>query len=160
MKSFLAVTATLAAIALCAGESAAQTSMITPSSIGATSALGTGPGGFAANAQGAVLPYSETPSPAPCTTGNPATTMLPTFDGGGFTLSVGATMSGLPPAASGANGMQVPCPSVSTSGITATLSTNWLHHRHPRPLRRQVLLLQIPHPPPLQIPHPTRWCKE
>ena len=42
MKSFLAVTATLAAIALCAGESAAQTSMITPSSIGATSALGDG----------------------------------------------------------------------------------------------------------------------
>ena len=83
MKSFLAVTATLAAIALCAGESAAQTSMITPSSARRRRS-GTGPGGFAANAQGAVLPYSETPSPAPCTTGNPATTMLPTFDGGGF----------------------------------------------------------------------------
>src|SRR5277367_4184522 len=64
--------------------------------MGSTSPLGTGSGGFAADPQSAILPYSGTVSPDRCATGNLGTAALSTFDGGGISLSMKSAMSELP----------------------------------------------------------------
>ena len=127
MKLFSAAAVSLALLTLGSGASLAQSAPPLPSVIGLTSPLQS-PYGGDNNVQGPAsqnssLPYSS--MAVPCSMANPGTSALPTFDGGGFTLSVGTTMSGLPPGTSSAiNGALVPCPTVSPSGIAATASTN------------------------------------
>jgi hypothetical protein len=142
MKSLLAVAMILASTALSAGQSAAQTNAVTPSGMGSTSPVGTGPGGFAADPQSATLPYSGIVNPAPCSTGNLGTAALPTFDGGGISLdgggisldgggislSMNSAISELPGAyLPGAYGVgaspSAPCNSVSSSGIMTSPSS-------------------------------------
>ncbi len=128
MKRFPAAAVTLALLALGNGASLAQSAPPLPGVIGQTSPLGPPFAGTmndvqTPGAENPPLPYSTTVMP--CSVANPSTPAISTFDGGGFRLSVNAMMSGLPSAASSAaNGVQAPCPSVSTSGITATATAN------------------------------------
>ena len=88
-----------------------------PPGIGATSPFGTGFSGFAADLQSATLPYSGTVNPAPCSTGNLGMAALPTFDGGGISLSTNSAVSGLPGPYGVGTSTSAPCNSVSSSGL-------------------------------------------
>jgi hypothetical protein len=133
MRLFSAAAVSLALLALGNGASLAQSAPPLLGVIGQTSPLGP-PFGATGNdvrgpaSQNSPLPYSGVPTPGmamPCAMANPGTSGLPTFDGGGFTPSVGTTMSGMPAGASSpAGATQIPCPTVSTSGITPTANGN------------------------------------
>ena len=88
-----------------------------PPGIGATSPFGTGFSGFAADLQSATLPYSGTVNPAPCSTGNLGMAALPTFDGGGISLSTNSAVSELPGPYGVGTSTSAPCNSVSSSGL-------------------------------------------
>jgi hypothetical protein len=128
MKSLLAATMMLAAIALGAGDSRAQTTAVTPGAVGSTSPLGTGLGGFAPDPQSATLPLSGTATPDPCSTASngPAsngTAALPTFDGGGMSLAANSAISALPGAYGVGTSSTAPCNSVSSSGVMSSPSS-------------------------------------
>jgi hypothetical protein len=88
-----------------------------PPGISATSPFGTGFSGFAADLQSATLPYSGTVNPAPCSTGNLGMAALPTFDGGGISLSTNSAVSELPGPYGVGTSTLAPCNSVSSSGL-------------------------------------------
>jgi hypothetical protein len=113
-------------LALGIGQSAAQTGapssggmVSAPSSggMGATSPLGADFSRIPGNSQSAVVPYSGTVNPAPCSTGNPSTAALPIFDGAGFNLSTSSAASGLPGNPAAGARTSAPCNSVSSSGV-------------------------------------------
>ena len=125
MKSLLAATMMLAAIALGAGDGRAQTTAVTPGAVGSTSPLGTGLGGFAPDPQSATLPLSGTATPDPCSTASNGTAALPTFDGGGMSLAANSAnpeISALP-GAYGVGSSMAPCNSVSSSGVMSSPSS-------------------------------------
>jgi hypothetical protein len=96
MKLFFAPAVSLALLALGNGASLAQSSPPPPSVIGPTSPLGShfgAAGNYVQSpaSQNSLLPYSTVATP--CSAANSATSALPTFDGGGFTLSVGTNVN-------------------------------------------------------------------
>jgi hypothetical protein len=132
MKFLLAVVMVLAATVSGVVESRAQTSPVMPSGMGATSPVGTGPGGLAFDPQAAALPYSATATQAPCSTPNRNTVPLPTFDGGGMNLTtntpisdaVGDVFGFRSPGAYGVGtSTSAPCSSVSSSGVVSSPSS-------------------------------------
>src|SRR6201985_1962583 len=126
MKLFSAAGVLLALLTLSHSGSLAQSAPPPLGVIGQTSPLGStfGTSGNLDSAlQSSSLPYSGTA--APCSMPSPSTLALRTFDGGGLPLSMGTTISGLLPGAySATGGTQLPCPTVSTSGIATTATTN------------------------------------
>lgn len=91
-KLFCAAAVSLALLALSNGASLAQSAPPLPGVIGQTSPLHSPYGGASNNLQGPAsrnssLSYSS--MAAPCSVADPSTSALPTFDGGGLTLSVG-----------------------------------------------------------------------
>jgi len=84
MKCFLAAALMLPVSVLGIGESVAQTNAAVPDAMAATSPLGADFSTPAASSQSTAIPYPGAVNAAPCSTGNPGTAALPTFDGGGL----------------------------------------------------------------------------
>ena len=110
----------LAVAALGVGQSAAQTGTPSPGGIPATSPLGTIFSTPSVSSPTTVIPYSGTAKPAPCSSGNPGTAALPTFDGGGVSLSTNSPTSGLSGAVGATASTSVPCNSDSSSGVMSS----------------------------------------
>ena len=124
MKSFLAAAVVLAIITIGIGQSAAQTSVPMSGGMGATSPLGADFSTPAAGSQSTAIPYSGIVNATPCSTGNPGTAALSTFDGGGINLSTSSPTPGLLGAVGAGTSTSVPCNSVSSSGVMSSSNSS------------------------------------
>jgi len=109
-----------AMLSLCVGPSLAENVAPMPGGIGQTSPLGAGL--ETGMPQSAGISSATDANLAPCTTSNAGTPALPTFDGGGLSLSTNATT----PALASASGMKIkvgPCNAVGPSGVATTSSS-------------------------------------
>jgi hypothetical protein len=113
-KWFLAASLVLAVSLLGIGGSMAQTN----AAMAATSPLGPDFSTPAASSQGTTIPDPGAVNAAPCSAGNPGTAALPTFDGGGISLS-----TNLVPSTGVGTSVSAPCNAVSASGVVSSSAT-------------------------------------